>query len=216
MELISQEKIMEALEWAYDKALTGVAGSDSSFDLANEYLKTDGTLLDQVNSLIRWQNTKAGAAGFVTGLGGLATMPIAIPANLASVLLIQIRMIAAIAKMGGHDIRDDKVKTLVITCLAGDSAMEILRDFGVIFGKKLAQIAISKISGAVIFKINQAVGFRLLTKAGTTGMINIAKAVPVLGGIVGAAFDSTTTNIIGNVARDIFITGKFDLDSNPT
>jgi uncharacterized protein (DUF697 family) len=210
-EIISHEKIMGALEWAYDKALSGVAGTDSAFDLASEYLKQDGTLLDQVNSLIRWQNTKAGATGFVTGLGGLATMPVAIPANLATVLLIQIRMIAAIAKMGGYDIRDDRVRTLVITCLAGDSAMEILRDFGVALGQKLAKVAISKISGEVLTKINQAVGFRLLTKAGSTGLINISKAIPFVGGIVGATFDSVTTNTIGNVARGIFITSELDI-----
>ena len=209
-EIISHEKIMSALEWAYEKALTGVAGSDSAYDMASEYLKHDGTLLDQVNSLIRWQNTKAGATGFVTGLGGIATMPVAIPTNLATVLLIQIRMIAAIAKMGGHDIRDDKVRTLVITCLAGDSAIEILRDFGIALGQNLIKNAISKISGDVLIKINQAVGFRLLTKAGSTGLINIGKAVPLVGGLIGATFDSVTTNTIGNVARDIFITKELD------
>ena len=137
-------------------------------------------------------------------------MPVSIPANLATVLLIQIRMIAAIAKMGGHDIRDDKVRTLVITCLAGDSAIEILRDFGIALGQQLAKTAISKISGEVLTKINQAVGFRLLTKAGSTGLINIGKAVPFVGGFIGATFDSVTTNTIGNVARDIFITKELD------
>jgi len=210
MEIISQDKIMEVLNWAYDKALTGVAGSDSSFDLADEYLKTKGTRVDQVNALIRWQNTKAGAAGFVTGLGGLATMPIAVPANLASVILIQIRMIAAIAKMGGHDIRDDKVRTLVITCLAGDAAIEILRDFGILLGKKMTQIAISKISSTVITKINQTIGLRLITKTGTSGLINLSKVVPFVGGVVGGVFDATMTNTIGNIARDIFITSEFD------
>ena len=183
MEIISQDKIMEVLNWAYDKALTGVAGSDSSFDLADEYLKTKGTRVDQVNALIRWQNTKAGAAGFVTGLGGLATMPIAVPANLASVILIQIRMIAAI---------------------------EILRDFGILLGKKMTQIAISKISSTVITKINQTIGLRLITKTGTSGLINLSKVVPFVGGVVGGVFDATMTNTIGNIARDIFITSEFD------
>lgn len=81
-------------------------------------------------------------------------MTVAIPANLASVLYLQIRMIATIAKMGGHDLRSDKARTLVLACLAGDATMEILRDVGVQVGKKAAQIAINKISGAVILKIN--------------------------------------------------------------
>lgn len=206
--LVTQEKIIEVLQWAYDKALAGVPGTDSAFDMANEYLGHEGTLGDRVNSLIRWQNTKAGAAGFVTGLGGLATLPVAIPANLASVLFVQIRMVAAIAHMGGHDIKSDKVRTLVLSCLAGDAAMEILRDFGIQLTGKLARIAINKISGNVIKKINQAIGFRLVTKAGSTGLINLTKMVPFLGGVVGGAFDATVTNTIGNVARNIFITGE--------
>ncbi|MCT7328741.1 EcsC family protein [Ralstonia mojiangensis] len=211
--LVTQEKIIEVLQWGYDKALQGVAGTDSAFAMADEYLKHQGTLVDKVNSLIRWQNTKAGAAGFVTGLGGLATLPVAIPANLASVLFVQIRMVAAIAHMGGHDIKSDKVRTLVLSCLAGDAAMEILRDFGIQLSGKLARIAINKISGSVITKINQAIGFRLVTKAGSTGLINLTKMVPFVGGVVGGAFDATVTNTIGNIARDIFITGEMISDS---
>lgn len=207
-DLITQEKIIEALQWTYDKAVNGVMGTDSAEELAAEYSMQDGTLVEKVDSLIRWQNTKAGAAGFVTGLGGFATMPVTIPANLASVLYVQIRMIAAIAKMGGHDLKSDKIRTLVLACLAGDGTMEILRDVGIQVGKKAAQIAINKISGAVIAKINQAVGFRLVTKAGSTGVVNLTKMVPFLGGVIGAAFDATVTNMIGNAARDIFITGK--------
>lgn len=211
--LITQEKIIEVLEWAYEKALVGVPGTNSAVEMANEYLKHEGTLVEKVNSLIRWQNTKAGAAGFVTGLGGLATLPVAIPANLASVLFVQIRMVAAIAHMGGHDIKSDKVRTLVLSCLAGDAAMEILRDFGIQLSGKLARIAINKISGSVITKINQAIGFRLVTKAGSTGLINLTKMVPFVGGMVGGAFDATVTNTIGNVARDIFITGEIVNDT---
>ncbi|MCP2085920.1 UNVERIFIED_ORG: uncharacterized protein (DUF697 family) [Paraburkholderia sediminicola] len=207
-DLITKEKIIEVLHWAYDKAVDGAMGTDSAKEMADEYLKEEGPLVDKVNSLIRWQNTKAGAAGFVTGLGGFATLPVAIPANLASVLYLQIRMIAAIAKMGGHDLRSDKVRTLVLACLAGDATMEILRDVGVQVGQKAVQLAINKISGAVITKINQAVGFRLVTKAGSQGVVNLTKMVPFLGGVIGGAFDATVTNMIGNTARDIFITGK--------
>jgi hypothetical protein len=34
-------------------------------------LNGDGELVDKVNALIRWQNTKAGISGFITGLGGI-------------------------------------------------------------------------------------------------------------------------------------------------
>lgn len=202
---LTESKIMQALDWAYDKAVNGVPGLDSAKELADDYLKQDGTLTDQVNSLIRWQNTKAGTSGFLAGLGGLITMPITIPANITSVIYVQIRMIAAIAQMGGHDLKDDRVKTLVYTCLTGNAAKDILKDMGIVIGRKLTENAIKNISGKTITAINQKVGFRLLTKFGEQGAINLGKAVPLLGGIIGATFDSVATNTIGNIARDTFI-----------
>ncbi|MEI1744993.1 EcsC family protein [Acinetobacter baumannii] len=203
---LTESKIMEVLNWSYDKAVNGVVGLDSAYDLAENYKNTDGSLYNQVNSLIRWQNTKAGTSGFITGLGGIITLPVAIPANVASVMYVQIRMIAAIAHMGGHNLNDDRVRSLVFVCLTGNAAKDILKDVGIVVGKKLAENAIKNISGKTITAINKKVGFRLLTKFGEKGAINLGKTIPLFGGIVGATFDSITTNTIGNIARDTFIT----------
>ena len=205
---LTQNSIMEALDWAYEKAVGGLPGLDSASEIADSYSKDGGSKIDQANSLIRWQNAKAGTSGFLTGLGGILIMPVTIPANLASVIYVQIRMVAAIAHLGGHDLRDDRVKTLVFACLTGNAAKEILKDVGIQVGKKFAQSAIKNISGKTLTAINQKVGFRLLTKAGEKGVINLGKTVPLLGGIVGAAFDSVTTNVIGNIARDTFIAAE--------
>ena len=202
---LTEGVVMRALDWAYKSAVEGVKGVDSAQTLAVGYLATEGSVRDQVNRLIRWQNTKAGTTGFITGLGGIITMPVSIPANIAVVLFVQVRMIAAIAHMGGHDISDDRVKTLVYACLAGDAAREILRDMGIVVGTKLTTALISKISGKALTAVNQRVGFRLLTKFGEKGVINIGKAVPLVGGIIGGTVDAVSTNIVGNVARDTFV-----------
>lgn len=202
---LTENKILNALDWAYDKAIVGIPGFDSAQELAECYMKNGTCKISQANSLIRWQNTKAGTSGFLTGLGGIVTMPVAIPANIASVLYVQLRMISAIAHIGEHDIRDDRVKTMAYACLTGNAAKDILKDVGVVVGRKLTENAIKSISGKSITKINQAVGFRLITKFGEKGIINLGKAVPLLGGVVGATFDSVTTNIVGNVARNTFI-----------
>jgi uncharacterized protein (DUF697 family) len=183
----------------------GVPGLDTASDLASCYMKGDESIEEKVNSLIRWQNTKAATSGFVTGLGGFVTMPITLPANITSVMYVQLRMIAAIAEMGGHDPKDDRVKTLAYVCLCGNAAQNVTKEIGVKIGTKLTENAIKKISAETIKKINQAVGFRLLTKFGQKGVINFGKAVPLVGGVIGASFDGITTNTIGNVARDTFI-----------
>lgn len=199
--------IGKALEWGYEKAVTGGGVLGTAQSLGDEYLRSNNyNKKDAANSLIRWQNTKAATGGFVTNLGGAITIPIAIPANMASTLYIQLRMIAAIAHIGGHDVLDDKTKTLCFVCLTGNSAAEIVKSAGVQFGTKFTASTIKKyVTGTVITKINQAVGFRLVTKAGTTGILNLTKLVPVVGGLVGGTFDGVTTNIIGNTARNAFI-----------
>jgi hypothetical protein len=202
---LSESKMIQALNWAYKQATEGIKGVDSAQILAIEYLATEGDLKAQVNRLIRWQNTKAATTGFLTGLGGILAMPITIPANIAVVLFVQVRMIAAIAAMSGQDLKDDRIRTLAYACLAGDAAKEILRDAGIIIGTKLGTNLVSKISGKTLTAINQKVGFRLLTKFGEKGVINIGKAVPLLGGLIGGTVDAVATNIIGNVARDTFV-----------
>ena len=66
---------------------------------------------------------------------------------------------------------------------------------------------IKKIPGEVIKTINSKVGFRLITKSGKTGVVNLTKTVPVVGGIVGGGFDFVETKIIANRAYKLFIEG---------
>lgn len=201
-----ESAIGKVIDWAYDTAVDGLPGFGTAEALARDYMSSNGNKpLDAANSLIRWQNTKAATSGFLTGLGGIITLPVSIPANVASVMYVQMRMIAAIAHMGGHDLRQDRVKGLIYACLTGNAVKDVLKDVGITVTQKLAMNAIKNISGATLIKINKAVGFRLLTKAGTTGVVNFTKAVPFLGGVVGATFDGLTTNTIGNIARDVFI-----------
>lgn len=214
--LLTQDTIMKTLDWTYDKAINGgIPGMDTAIELAESYLQKDGTLEQKVKKLIAMQNTKSATSGFLTGLGGVITLPVAIPANISSVILVQMRMVAAIAYMGGYDLKDDQVKTFVYTCLAGNGAKDILKNAGVQIGKKLAINGIKKIPFEVIKKINQAVGFRLITKFGNKGIINLGKMVPFAGGIIGGTVDAVTTNIIGNMAYNLFIENKNHDDDEP-
>jgi hypothetical protein len=202
---ITKDRIMSVLDWGYDKAVNGVPGLDSAQELADSYMRKGDCKIVQANSLIRWQNTKAGTSGFLSGLGGIITMPLTLPANITSVLYVQIRMIAAIAHMGGHNIQDDQVKSLFYVCLTGNSAKDIMKGAGITIGTKLTTNAIKSISGKALTTINQKIGFKLVTKFGEKGVINLGKVVPLVGGLIGGSFDSITTNTIGNVARDTFV-----------
>jgi uncharacterized protein (DUF697 family) len=196
--------LLDGLNWIYDRALEGGGGLASAEDTARTYSASAANVEEAIGSLIRWQVGKASATGFVANLGGLITLPVAIPVNLGAVAYIQLNMVASIAKLRGYDVRDDRVRTIAMACLAGGGAIDLLKDAGVQFGTKVAARAINSISGALLRKINQFVGFRLVTKAGTTGVVNLTKLVPFFGGVVGGAIDGATTRGIGGAAKVLF------------
>ena len=198
-------KLIQWLGWLYEGAINGIPGVDGLEDLAKSYGTRHHCGDEAIDRLISWQVAKAGAAGFATGVGGALTLPVAIPANLAGVLYIQIRMIGAIAHLRGYDVRSDQVKTLVVACLAGSAALDILKDVGINIGAQLTTQMILRISGQILKRINQAVGFRLVTKAGSRGAVNLIKGVPLVGGIVGGTFDAAATKVVGRTAKRVFV-----------
>lgn len=202
--------IMKALDYAYDKAINGIPGFDSAEEMARDYMNNGRDKERNCKALVNWQASKATTSGFITGLGGVFTMPVTIPANLASVMYVQVRMIAAIAFIGGYDLKDDRVKSLVYLCLAGNSAKDILKDIGIAVGQKITTKLIQQISGKTLQTINQKVGFRLLTKFGEKGIINLGKAIPIAGGLIGGMTDLLATKIIGKVAISTFINLQYN------
>lgn len=199
----SQEAMMRTLDWAYEKTLSGLPGQKNIHILVDDYLnkyKPDVA----IRHLVNFQTTKAATSGFVTGFGGLITMPVTIPANVTTVILFQMRMIAAIALIRGYDLDSDQTQTFVYATLAGTSVTDIMKKTGIVIGNKMALGAIKKVPSSVLTKINQAVGFRLVTKFGTTGSINLVKMVPIAGALVGGAFDTVTTRTIARLANHTF------------
>lgn len=207
---LTTEKMSQALDWAYEKAIHGIPGDFSSESLAKNYMKKFSSTDEAIHSLITWQTAKSSTSGFITGLGGIVTLPVAVPVNIASVLYVQIRMIAAIAYMRGYDLKDDQVQTFVFICLTGQATSDILKQSGITVGTKLTVQLIKKVPGTTLTKINQKVAFRLVTKFGEKGVINLGKLVPVVGGVIGASVDGVGTKIIGNQAKKLFV----ELDSS--
>ena len=214
MEKTTESMMSKALQVAYDKAIAGfevkgVKLLDSAYDLSKSYANPEKTVKQNATSLVNWQCSKAGASGFATSFGGFATMAVGVPANITSVLYVQLRMIAAIAIMAGYDPRQDQVQTLAYTCLLGNAAGDVIKDAGIKITEKVTENYIKKtMTRAVTTKINQSVGFRLITKAGSKGVLNMTKMVPVFGAVFGAGFDILTTKTIGATAKKMFIDGK--------
>lgn len=202
---LTESKMMQVLEWSYEKAIQGLPGMESAEELAKRYLEKYDTVDEAIDTFINWQCAKCATSGFITGLGGLLTLPVAIPANISSVIFVQIRMIATIAKMRGYNLKDDQVKTLVFVALTGQAATDILKQAGITIGSKVGINLIKKMPMKVIYQINKKVGFRLVTKFGQKGIINLGKLVPIVGGVIGGTVDTVGTLTVGKTAKKLFI-----------
>ena len=190
-------KMIATLDFLYKKALNGRNRNDTVQKMVGEVLKKyPNNPQKACKEFIKDQAIKCGATGFVTGLAGIITIPLAVTADIGVTWYIQLRMIMAIAAIYGFDIHSDKVKTFVYICLAGQAPTNILT--------KLTKNAIQKISGHSLKKINQMIGFRFITKAGEKGVINMSKTIPFVGGIIGGVFDFTSTKVIAERAIRTF------------
>ena len=184
----------EILSDIYGKALDGIPKvSRSVEEMVNDYASKADTPKDAALMLVQNQVLKCGTSGFLTGLGGLITLPVSIPANIGSVLYVQLRMVAGIAKLGGYDIKSDQVQTMVYLALTGSALKDVVKQVGIKFGEKTLQAAIKKIPGKALVAINQRIGYRLITKFGEKGIINLGKAIPLIGGVVGGSIDVIST-----------------------
>ena len=213
--LVTQEDIMKVLNNCYEKALNGVPKvSPSIEEFAKNYLDKETNNNKAAKAMIKNQVVKCTTSGFLTGFGGIITLPVTIPANVGSVLYVQMRMIACIAYLAGYDLKSDQVQTLVYACLAGVAVTDVIKQAGIKFGIKLTNATIKKIPGKALIKINQKVGFRFITKAGTTGIINLSRVVPVVGAVAGGGLDYFETKAIANRAYKWFFKNDFSVDDN--
>lgn len=211
---VTQDDIMKLLNSCYDKCLNGIPKvSPSVEDMANDYLKKHKTTEAACKAMLRNQIAKCTTSGVVTGFGGFITMPVAIPANVGSIIYVQMRMIACVAYMADYELNSDQTQTFVYACLAGIAVNGLLKQAGIKFGVKFANGLIKKIPGAVLTKINQKVGFRLITKFGTKGIINLGKLLPGVGAVVGGGFDLVETKVIADRAYQWFLKGDFSVNS---
>ena len=151
------------------------------------------------------QVTKCTTTGFLTGLGGLITLPATITADIGSSMYVQIRMIAAIAVMGGYSLQDDVVKSMVFATLLKVEVGNLLKQVGVKTANRASLQLLKKLPGTVLTKINQKLGFRFLTKFGQKGVINLVKVVPVAGGVVNGGLNLVETKAIGKRAIKVFL-----------
>ena len=95
-----------------DVGLDGRGPLDPVREVADEALrKAGGDREKAIAALARRTTLTGGIGGFVTGVGGFVTMPVALPVNVAEFYLQAVRMVGAVAVLRGYDVDDPRVRT---------------------------------------------------------------------------------------------------------
>lgn len=208
-EPLSESGVRKLVRRILDHAVDGVSPMSGAAALARQYERDRSYANDdaRVDALIRWEASKNFTSGFLTSLGGMLTLPVTVPASFGASWLLQARLSGAIAVLYGHGLDEERVRTLILLSLVGDSAKQIVKDAGIVFGKRVTLAAIERLPAKTLVELNNRIGFRLLTKAGENGAVSLGKAVPLLGGIVGGSFDAAVCVAVGKTGKRIFRRG---------
>ncbi|HEY0241000.1 MAG TPA: EcsC family protein [Friedmanniella sp.] len=193
-----------ALRRVLEIAIDGYARVPGARTVAAKHLqKREGSVDDAIDSVIAHHVRLASAQGFLTNLGGVAALPVAIPANLAGIAVVQVRMVAALAHLQGYDVGDLRVRTALVMCLLGGEEVAKRIDDGSLPTSPMA-IATAPVFDAVLDRqVADAVLADLVNRIGGKNLaLVVTRRVPLLGGGVGAVVDGLATRQIGLYAKN--------------
>lgn len=193
--------LTRVFERLMDVGIDGKGRFVSAQEVAQDAMARHPDAERAIDAITRSHLGFAAAGGFVTGLGGFVAMPIALPANVLEFYLVATRMVAAIASTRGHDIGQPEVRSAVLLALVGADADDLLKKAGYASTGRLAGLAAERLPGPMLLAVNKGVGFRILSQVGRKSFTRFGKAVPLVGGVVGAGVDAYLLNRIAAHAR---------------
>lgn len=174
-----------------DIGLDGRGPIRSADQLAARALREEGSTDEALAAVARAATIGGGIGGFVTGVGGFVTMPIALPANVLEFYVQATRMVGSIASLRGYDLADERVRSAVLLTLVGSDAEDVLKKAGMTTGGgRLASLATRGMPPAALMVVNKAVGFNLMRGVGIKVLGRLGRGIPIAGGFIGAGVDA--------------------------
>lgn len=193
------------LRRALDLAIDGFSKVPGAKTTAANALQKTGSPEAAIDQLIKQHVAMAGAQGFVTNLGGLATLAVSIPANVSGVTIVQCRMVAAIAHLRGYDIEDPRVRSAILMCLMGQGTTTDAIKAQELPSSPMAVATAPVYDPALDATIAEKVFSNLVEQVGGKRVTLLAgKKIPGIGGAVGAGTDGYATWNTGRFAKQEF------------
>ena len=192
-----------ALRRVLELAIDGYGRLPGAKAVAAKHLQRhSGSVDNAIDSIIEAHVRLASAQGFVTNLGGIAALAIAVPANLAGVAVLQVRMVAAIAHLRGYDVNDNRVRTALVMCLLGGEQIAKRIVEGQLPTSPMTVATAPVFDPDLDRVVAEEVTSGLASRVGGRNMaLVVTKRVPLLGGGIGAVMDGYATHQIGKYAK---------------
>jgi uncharacterized protein (DUF697 family) len=193
----------DALRRVLELAIDGRGRLPSAKATAAKQLQRHGGSVEgAVDALVGLHVRLASAQGFAINLGGVVALPVAIPANLTGVAVIQVRMVAAIAHLRGYDLDDLRVRTALIMCLLGGETIARGITNGTLPTSPMAVATAPMFDPQLDHDVAAEVVADLMTRIGGKNLaLVVTKRLPLVGGGIGAVMDGVATHQIGVYAK---------------
>ncbi|MGB5951738.1 MAG: hypothetical protein WBG57_04375 [Ornithinimicrobium sp.] len=195
---------MSVLHWMVNLGVGGIGPLDSAEHIANEAMAEHSDEKAAIDAIVKRHLKLAAGGGFATGVGGLITMPVALPANVISFYALAARMIASVAAVRGYDVNSESTRTAIVLTMLRVDADDVLRKVGVVGGGKMSAIALNRVPKAAALVINKGVGFRVAGRLGARAAGRLGRAVPLAGGVIGAGLDTYLMRRIASDTKEQF------------
>ena len=201
--MVSPQVAGGALRRVLELAIDGYGRLPGAKTAAARQLQRNGGSVDgAIAGIIDVHVRLASAQGFLTNLGGVAAMPVTVPANLAGLAVVQVRMVAAIAHLRGYDLNDNRVRTALVMCLLGGEQVAKHIAEGTLPTSPMAVATAPMFDPELDRQVSEEVVGDLAARIGGKNMaLLLTKRVPLLGGGIGAVVDGVGTFQIGRYAK---------------
>ena len=187
----------------------GIDGNDTfsgARAAAAKKLEERGDREAAIDALVNQHIGLASAQGFVTSVGGLVTVPIGLPANLAGMAVLSVRMVAAVAHLRGYDVTDRRVRAAIALAILGEDEVRKLVAEGKLPTTPLAVATAPVFDPHLERHISERVAGSLTGRIGGKHLaVIVLRRIPLIGGGVGAAVDGLLTFGLAGYARREFV-----------
>ena len=196
--------VEQLVEELFSRGVDGFGPVKGARAIADEHLARCRHAEAAIERLIATHSRLVAATGLATGMGGWMTMPVTVPTDVGVFSLLSTRCVAAVAYSRGHDLASEGVRSVVLLSLLGAGGAALAAEFGAQLGTRSAPAVLQRLPRRTLTDINRRVGVRACAEFGRSGLIDLGRWVPTVGGFTSASVNAAAMWTAGHYAKRNF------------